>query len=75
MAKVTLAGARVSSGMTQQDLANKLGVSRTIVNKWETGKAEMKAAYLIAFCSITGFSVDDILLPESLHKVDAEGIV
>ena len=73
MAKITLAGARVSSGLTQQEMADKMGVSREILHKWETGKAEMRTAYLMAICYITGFSVDDILLPESTLKVDKEG--
>ena len=72
MGKVTLAGARVSRGWTQQDIADKLGVSRVMVNKWETGKAEIKTAYLIAFCTITGFQIDDISLPCNLQNVDSE---
>ena len=73
MPKVTLAGARVSKGWTQQDIADMLGVSRTIVNRWETGKTEMKMAYLIAFCSLTGFDVNDISMPASLQNEDLEG--
>ncbi len=63
MAKITLAAARVNSGLTQEQLAEKLGVSRVSVIQWETGKKEIKPAYLYAFCHITGFSEDDILLP------------
>jgi len=62
-AKVTLAGARVSAGMTQDQLADKMGISRATVIDWETGKREMKTVYLHLFCLITGFSEDDILLP------------
>lgn len=64
MNKVTIAGARVSKGWTQKDLADKMGVSRETVNKWETGKTEMRTPYLILFSHITGFDLDDILLPE-----------
>jgi len=64
MPKVTLAGARVSKGWTQKELAEKLGVSRETVLKWESGKSEMRLPYLIAFSHITGFSQNDILLPE-----------
>lgn len=62
-AKVTLAGARVSSNMTQEQLAEKMGVSRATVVDWETGKREMRTVYLHLFCLITGFEEDDILLP------------
>ncbi len=63
MAKITLEAARVNTGLTQADLAEKMGVSRQTVLDWESGKREMKTAYLYMFCGITGFSEDDILLP------------
>lgn len=64
MAKITLQAARVNSGLTQEAIAKKMGVSRATVVKWENGKKEMNPAYLYAYCHITGFSEDDILLPE-----------
>lgn len=64
MAKITLEAARVNTRLTQQELADKMGVSRATVNNWETGKTEMKTAYLYMFCGITGFTEDEILLPE-----------
>lgn len=61
--RVTLAGARVSAGYTQEALAEAMGVTRQTVNAWENGKTDMKPSYFIAFCTLTGFSKDDILLP------------
>lgn len=72
MGKVTLAGARVSSGLTQQEMADKIGISRELLQKIETGKADMRPAYLMAICYVTGFQVDDIVLPESPLKVNEE---
>ena len=63
MAKVTLAGARVSAGLTQKELAEKMGVSRDSVIKWESGKTEIRTPNLILFCQMKGFDKDDILLP------------
>ena len=63
MAKISLAAARVNSGLTQGEMAEKLGISRQTYHAWESGKSEMKVAYFIAFCKITGFSMDDIFLP------------
>ena len=63
MAKLTLKAVRTNAGLTQDGLAEKLGVSRKMVADWETGKAEMRPAYLLAICYITGFNADDILLP------------
>lgn len=64
MAKISLEAARVNTKLTQAEIAEKLGVSRSTVIDWEKGNREIKTAYLIAFCQITGFSIDDILLPE-----------
>ena len=63
MAQVTLKGARVSAGYSQEALAKKLEVSRDTINKWETGKLKMRTVNLYAFCLVTGFEPADILLP------------
>ena len=61
--KVTIAGARVSAGYTQQELADKMGVSRSTVIAWEKGKASMRIKHFYDFCKITGFNETDIILP------------
>ena len=63
MAKITLAAARVNKGWTQQELADKMGVSRQSIIDWENAKREMRPVYIHAFCAIVGMSEDDILLP------------
>ena len=64
MAKMTLAAARVNKGLTQEQLAKKMGVSRQSVIDWENGKRDMRTPYVYLFCQITGLSEDDILLPK-----------
>lgn len=64
MVKITLEAARVNKGLTQEQLAEKMGVSRQTVFDWENGKREMRTPYVYLFCQITGFSEDDILLPK-----------
>lgn len=64
MAKITLEAARVNAGFTQEELACKMGVSRSTVIDWENGKRAMKPAYLYMFCGLTDFDEDDILLPK-----------
>lgn len=67
---ISLAGARVTAGLTQQEMADKLGIHRSHVNAMENGKAPIRPAYLIAWASITGFDVKDIFLPsESTEKI------
>lgn len=56
--------ARVNAGLTQKELADKMGVSRETVVAWENGKRMIKAPYLCLFCQITGFKTSDIILPE-----------
>ena len=72
MAKISLAAARVNANLTQGEMAEKLGVSRQTYHAWETGKAEMRVAYFIAFCQITGFTTNDIFLPEEFTDSEAE---
>lgn len=66
--QVTIAGARVSKGWNQDELAERMGVSRSTVVKWETGKSPMSPPYVLMFCKITGFNEDDLILPEEYTK-------
>ena len=63
MAKIPMKAARVAAGFTQDELADKMGVSRQTVIDWESGERKIKPVYLYMFCGVTGFSEDDILLP------------
>ena len=65
MPKITMAAARVNAGLTQAELAEKMGVSRSSVLNWECGKSEMRPAYFYLFCKIVNMSEDDILLPKT----------
>lgn len=64
MRQISMKGARVSANLTQEELAEKMGVSRVSVQLWESGKRAISKPNLIAFCTVTGFSVEDIILPE-----------
>lgn len=64
MDKIPMKAVRAIKGWTQQDLADKMGVSRATVNRWEQGKLRVKPIYMFKFCSITGFKEEDIFLPE-----------
>jgi len=56
--------------LKQEDIANSLGVGRSTVSKWETGKFLPSSKLLPALASILGCSVDDILsdLQKTVHK-------
>lgn len=64
MAKITLKAARVNAGLSQAELAEKMGVSRDAIIAWENGKRPIRPIYLFKLCSVVEFSEDDILLPE-----------
>ena len=61
--RIPLKAARVAAGLTQEELAQKMEVSRQSIINWENGDSEIKLAFLRLYCDITGFSVDDIILP------------
>jgi transcriptional regulator with XRE-family HTH domain len=61
--RITLAAARVNAGLTQVELASKMGVSPATVNMWERGKVQIKAAQLRKLCRIVGLSESNIRLP------------
>ncbi len=46
---------------TQEELAKRLGVERSAVAKWESGKSQPQAARLIALAEIFGCTIDEIL--------------
>lgn len=60
---VTLKAARVNVGMTQEEVAEKLDVSRNTVSLWESGKVKLKPITLIALSSIYSTSIDNFILP------------
>ena len=64
MPKITLRAARVNAGLTQEQMAQRLGVTKRRVLDWETGKAKIRPGYVHAYSNITGFPVDSFLLPE-----------
>lgn len=63
--------------LTQEELADQLGVSRQSVSKWETGEAYPDTDKLIAICDFFGISVDsllrgDLAAEQTLPKSDPE---
>ena len=52
---------RKNKGMTQQDIADKLGVTNKAVSKWETGEAFPETAQLVPLADMFGVTVDDLL--------------
>lgn len=56
-----LAKYRKSLGMTQEDLAGKMGVSAQAVSKWETDASCPDISALPQLCKILGITTDELL--------------
>ena len=62
-----LAALRKSAGMTQQEAADRLGVSNKTVSKWESGGGFPDIAILPALAELYGVTADDILAGETVR--------
>ena len=62
-----LAALRKGAGMTQQELADRLGVSNKTISKWESGGGFPDIAILPALAELYGVTADDILAGETVR--------
>ena len=74
MAKtLTIKAARVSAGYTQATMAEAIGLTREYINTLENGRAPFTKTILLAWSKVTGFDVDDFILPtESTKRGEGE---
>ena len=59
-----LAKYRKKAGYSQEELADKLGVSRQAVSKWERGEASPDTENLIALSRLYGVTLDELVNKE-----------
>jgi len=57
---------RKENGLTQLQLAEKLGITNRAVSKWETGKSCPDASIMMELCGILGITVNDLLSGERI---------
>ena len=62
--QINLAAARVNAGMTQEDVAKAMHLSKQTIVNWEKGKTLPRFAQLEMLCKIYGISSDYIFLPK-----------
>ena len=62
---------RVKAGLTQAELAVRLGVNRTCITKWETGGAHQRASKLLEIAEELGCTVEDLLRPDLEQAQDS----
>ena len=66
-----IALARKQAGLSQEQLGEKLGVSRQAVSKWESGQSNPDVAYVAGMCRLFGVSSDWLLLGEETAQTSA----
>lgn len=66
--KERIALARKQAGLSQEQLGEKLGVSRQAVSKWESGQNNPDVAYLAEMCRLFGVSSDWLLLGKETEQ-------
>ena len=59
---------RKKSGMSQEKLAEKIGVSRQAITKWETGAGIPDIENMIAVSALFNISLDELLSNEKIEK-------
>ena len=65
-----IAGKRKSQGMTQEQLAEKLGKSRKAVSKWERGVCLPDVSVYTELCGILGITLNEFFAGEDIEPVD-----
>lgn len=67
---MTLKSLRVRIGMTQQAVAEKLGVDRQTIGRWEKDSGPMPVKFMYSFSELYKYPMDRIFLGESIALSD-----
>lgn len=59
--KTNIASERVKIGLSQEQLGNRLGVSRDVIKGWETGVTTPRADVVIRLADLFGCTADYLL--------------
>jgi len=63
-----IAGARNQIGLTQRELAEKIGVSDKTISKWECGKSMPDISYMDALCNSLDINMNELISGERLTE-------
>lgn len=61
--QMSLKALRVNAGLTQQDVADRLGISRTLVIELENGTKKDKDVYYYALAYLYNTDLDNMRIP------------
>ena len=68
----SIAARRKELKLSQEYIAEQLGVSRQAVSKWETGQSEPTAKNLVELARLFGMTVSELVEPEKTEKPDPD---
>ena len=60
--RITLKAARINAGLSQKEVAKKLGVCRQTIIKWERDTGRLNIEKLQSLCRVYGVDMNDIFL-------------
>lgn len=66
--RLAIIDARMKAGLTQAQLAEKLGVKQSVVARYETGKHDLRLSTLQRIVAVTGQAVHIVVEPPTLLK-------
>ena len=58
--RISMKAARINCGMTQEEFARKMNVTKKTISAWESGKTFPKVDKIPAICEVLGVQYDDI---------------
>lgn len=67
-----LAAARKSVGLSQVELARKVGVAQSTLSKWEQGDSDMQAVHLRPLAKALGLTLEDVTPGGSVIEHEGE---
>lgn len=65
---------RKKNGLSQEALAEKLGISRQSISKWERAESSPDTDNLIALAKLYGVTLDELLMPEEKSEETASPV-
>jgi transcriptional regulator with XRE-family HTH domain len=65
---------RKMAGMTQEELAGKMNVSRQTISKWETGASSPDLESAVRLCKLFQISLDDFVKETDMGKEEKIGL-
>lgn len=63
---------RKQKGLSQEELANRLNVTRQTISKWEVGDSTPDMEKLVAISDLFGISLDELVIGKKVSKCENE---